>query len=254
MEQYKAEEMGDANAMLQLGCAYMHGTKDVKQDIEQGIAWYRKAVKAGNRGAMNNLGVCYEQGNGVEKDLAKAVALYQEATELREGAAMYHLGVIAESEEFGPPDKAKALDWYRKAAKAWEQRAMIALGNAYEKGDGVEVDRAEAIRWYREGAGMDNHSAILALAHIYHRGEETGINAIREKAKVLVAATKEPKRHARYANMEDFILDQYGEFLLENTEEDMTDAQIEDYLEKEKQLINDMEKELDDYLTEEKGE
>ena len=202
---------------------------------------------------MNNLARCYEQGTGVEKDMGKAVALYQEAAELREGAAMYHLGVIAESEELGTPDKAKALDWYRKAAKAWEQRAMIALGNAYEKGDGVEVDRAEAIRWYREGAKMDNHVAILALARIYHKGEETGINAIREKAKALVAATKEPKRHARYANMEEFILDQYGEFLMENTKENMTDAQIAEYLEKEKQLISDMEKELDDYLAEETG-
>ena len=41
---------------------------------------------------------------------------------------------------------------------------------------------------------------------------------------------------------------------MENTKENMTDAQIAEYLEKEKQLISDMEKELDDYLTEEKGE
>lgn len=251
MDHYKAEEMDDAAAMFHLGCAYMHGTQGAEKNVEKAVAWYRKAVKAGNGGAMNNLARCYEQGTGVEKDMGKAVALYQEAAELREGAAMYHLGVIAESEELGTPDKAKALDWYRKAAKAWEQRAMIALGNAYEKGDGVEVDRTEAIRWYREGAKMDNHAAILALARIYHKGEETGINAIREKAKALVAATKEPKRHARYANMEDFILDQYGEFLMENTKENMTDAQIAEYLEKEKQLISDMEKELDDYLAEE---
>lgn len=253
MDHYKAEEMDDATAMFHLGCAYMHGTQGAEKNVEKAVAWYRKAVKAGNGGAMNNLARCYEQGKGVEKDMGKAVALYQEAAELREGAAMYHLGVIAESEELGTPDKAKALDWYRKAAKAWEQRAMIALGNAYEKGDGVEVDRAEAIRWYREGAKMDNHVAILALARIYHKGEETGINAIREKAKALVAATKEPKRHARYANMEEFILDQYGEFLMENTKENMTDAQIAEYLEKEKQLISDMEKELDDYLAEETG-
>lgn len=252
IDQYKAEEMGDANAMSRLGYAYMHGTKDVKQDMEQGIDWYRKAVKAGNGGAMNNLAYCYEQGVGVEKDLAKAVALYREAAELREGAAMYHLGVIAESEEWGTPDKAKALDWFKKSADAWEPRAMVALGNAYEKGDGVAVDRAQAIHWYREGARMDNHAAILALARIYHGGEIIWLDAVREKAKTLVAATKELKRYARYANMEDFILDQYGEFLLGNTEEDMTDAQIAEYLAKENQLIGDMEKELDDYLAEEK--
>ena len=99
---------------------------------------------------------------------------------------------------------------------------------------------------------MDYHDAILALARIYHEGEEMRIEAIREKAKELVAVTKEPKRHALYENMEDFILDQYGEFLLENTKETMTAEEWSVFREKDRELLRDMDDELDAYLAEER--
>src|SRR4051812_16571882 len=48
------------------------------KDETQAVAWYQKAADLGNAQAMFNLGCCYEHGEGVEKqDDSKAVEWYR---------------------------------------------------------------------------------------------------------------------------------------------------------------------------------
>jgi len=51
----------------------------VKQDHAQAVAWYRKAAEQGEAMAQNNLGVMYENGQGVKKDRAQALGWYRKA-------------------------------------------------------------------------------------------------------------------------------------------------------------------------------
>ena len=53
----------------------------MEQDYEQAVRWYAKAAAQGNARAQFNLGVCYENGNGVECDMDMAAALYTAAAE-----------------------------------------------------------------------------------------------------------------------------------------------------------------------------
>ena len=55
-----------------------------------------------------------------------------------------------------------------------------------------------------------------------------------------------------YENMESFILDQYGEFLVVNTKEAMTEAEWSAFREKDGELLREMSEELDAYLAEER--
>ena len=60
------------------GLAYFHGI-DGKPDYEKAVEMLKKASDRGVVCANYNLGVCYENGNGVEKDINKATALYEKA-------------------------------------------------------------------------------------------------------------------------------------------------------------------------------
>ncbi len=50
-------------------------------NLEKAFYWYQKAAENGNKAAMNNLAIHYENGKGTEKNLEKAFYWYQKAAE-----------------------------------------------------------------------------------------------------------------------------------------------------------------------------
>ena len=77
--------------------------------------------------AQNFLGVCFENGEGVEQD------------------------------------KAEAAKWFRKAADQGYAGAQYNLGHCYANGYGVKQDRAEAAKWYQKAADQGLEPAKEAL-------------------------------------------------------------------------------------------
>jgi uncharacterized protein len=61
---------------------------------------------------VNNLGVLYDNGGGVDQDSTQARKCYQGAADAGDSDAMYNLGTLFEEQlrDFG-----KACAWYRKA-------------------------------------------------------------------------------------------------------------------------------------------
>ncbi|MGV9336620.1 tetratricopeptide repeat protein [Nocardia sp. NPDC003726] len=59
-------------------------------DIDEAELWYRRAVEAGNRDAMNNLGVLLAE----RGDLGEAELWYRRAAEAGNRDAMNNLGVL----------------------------------------------------------------------------------------------------------------------------------------------------------------
>jgi TPR repeat protein len=57
-------EAGDPGAMFQIGARYRAGLGGLPKDDVEAIRWYRKAARAGDTDAMNNLGVMSENGTG----------------------------------------------------------------------------------------------------------------------------------------------------------------------------------------------
>ena len=60
----RAAEMGDLEAMCNLGICYEYGKGGLTKDEAKAVQWYQKAAEAGYARAMCNLGVCYEYGQG----------------------------------------------------------------------------------------------------------------------------------------------------------------------------------------------
>ena len=98
--------------------------------MEKAAYWYDQAAKKGHITACNNLGICYERGNGVKKDLQKAVNYLKIAAEGGDSYGqsnygdLFETGVTVNGQVLVPKDIDKAKMWWQKAA---------AQGNDYAK-------------------------------------------------------------------------------------------------------------------------
>ena len=77
-ETLQVAEQGNAEAQFNLGLMYDNG-QGVRQDYAQAVQWYRKAAEQGYAEAQFNLGVMYANGQGVRQDHAQAVQWYRKA-------------------------------------------------------------------------------------------------------------------------------------------------------------------------------
>jgi TPR repeat protein len=161
---------GDGLAMANLGVCYQQG-QGVERDLEQAVDWYRKGAEAGDGGAMAYLGVCYQQGQGVERDLEQAVDWYRKGAEAGDGGAMAVLGFCYAQGQGVERDLEQAVDWYRKGAEAGNGGAMASLGFCYAQGQGVERDLEQAVDWYRKGAEAGDGRAMANLGFCYAQGQ-----------------------------------------------------------------------------------
>ena len=55
-----------------IGFFYAYGI-ETETDLGQAVQWYQQSAEAGHMAAQYNLGICYENGTGVEKNVQKAV-------------------------------------------------------------------------------------------------------------------------------------------------------------------------------------
>ncbi|CAG8577177.1 994_t:CDS:1 [Ambispora leptoticha] len=144
--------------------------------------WFEKAAENGHIQSLNDLGVCYESGHGIESDMSKAFENYLKAAELgnidgqSNVGSLYYFGLGTDQ------DMEKAVYWFRKAAYANASEAQYYLGSFYLDGDGVECDERKAFYWfnlcvrntmlgecYEQGYGtpVDVHAAIKCFHKAY---------------------------------------------------------------------------------------
>ena len=99
----------------------------MEEDKGQAVKWYRQAAEQGDSEAQFNLGLCYENGEGVPKDLAEAVKWYRKAAEQNDADAQFNLGACYANGEGVSKNMAEAVKWYRKAAEQGDADAKAAL-------------------------------------------------------------------------------------------------------------------------------
>ena len=105
-------DRGLAHAQFQLGVMFENG-QGVAQDYLQASQWYRLSADQGDASAQYNLGGLYRQG------IAEVVQDYK-----------------------------KAAEWYWRAAEQGHATGQHNLGLMYYKGQGVVKDIIEAHKWF----------------------------------------------------------------------------------------------------------
>lgn len=120
----------------------------------------KKAI-AGDPIAQNNIGVIYQNGEGVTQNHKKAIGWYRKAAQQDYSLAQYNLGhllYLLEKEKIFP-DYTEPIKWINKAAKQGYAPAQNLLGLFYEEGDGVHKSYKEAFKWYSKAAKQGNKAA-----------------------------------------------------------------------------------------------
>ena len=164
-----AAERGEAWAQHNLGVCYDNGD-GVEKDLREAVRWYRKSAEQGLAAAQYNLGVCYANGNGVEQDLREAVRWWRKAAEQGHATAQYNLGVCYEKGIGVEKDFRESVRWYRKSAEQGDAQAQNKLGWRYKNGEGVEKNLEAAAMWWRKAAEQGDSDAQDNLGNAYRNG------------------------------------------------------------------------------------
>ncbi|GAA8513971.1 hypothetical protein HpBT265_01160 [Helicobacter pylori] len=98
-----------------------------KQDFSQARKYFEKACDLNDSSGCKNLGVLYENGQGVEKDLIKVAYLYSRACELKDGWGCSFLGVLYYNGDGVKQDSKKAVALFEKACKLGYKKACEML-------------------------------------------------------------------------------------------------------------------------------
>jgi uncharacterized protein len=86
-------EQGSASAQYNLGLMYNNG-QGVPQDHKEAVKWFRLSAEQGSAKAQYNLGFMYSNGKGVPQDYKEAFRLYRLSAEQGDAKAQYNLGLM----------------------------------------------------------------------------------------------------------------------------------------------------------------
>jgi len=136
----------------------------VEQNYELAAAWYQRAADQGHARAMVNLGMLYDDGNGVVQDNARANTLYREAIEVDTNTtALFNLGSSYLNGTGVEMSLATALSFWQRAADLGHAAAQRCIGWAYRHGDGGYEKNIQLARQYIKASAAQGDEDAVAL-------------------------------------------------------------------------------------------
>lgn len=139
-------------------------------DIHKAREIWEKMAADGDAQAMNNLGVLYDQGRGLEPDAGRALHWFAMAANAGNPSGMSNYGRMLEQGRGIPANPAEAARWFDLAARRGQAEAQYNLGLLYENGRGVARDESAAAAWYSRAASQNQKDALARLGHLYRLG------------------------------------------------------------------------------------
>jgi TPR repeat protein len=156
--------------LAQMKYVIENDTVQVKS-LQEASKWFRKAAEQGDADAQTDLGLMYDNGEGVAQDYVEARKWYLKAAEQNDPLAQNNLASMYHSGDGGPQDNVEALKWYRKAAEQGIAAAQFNLGAIYDKGEGVNQDFVEARKWFLKAAEQGHVDSQFSLGMMYRNGD-----------------------------------------------------------------------------------
>jgi TPR repeat protein len=171
----------NARAMNALGSIFYYGSDDIDIDYSEALKLFRKASEQGNVDATNNLGVCYEEGNGVAKNLERAKHFYKKASDRNHSCGTNNYGYIFLLEK--KFDDAFKMFQIAKALGSIESSYNI--GYMYETGvlnnSNNTHDMENAYMYYLEASEKNHKKSQLKIAQFMMEGVGCEVDEIGAK-------------------------------------------------------------------------
>lgn len=210
----EAANNGNIASQIDLANRYQKG-EGVKQDFKKAVAYFKKAAKNGDIGAMVKYGVCLLEGEGVdnhnreeaEENYKKAAKYFEKTIERgQDENAMYYYSLQLLEGKGVEKDTEKAIYYLKNAADLHQADAENKYGMMLEFGSKeVKKNVKEAIKYYRKSSDHGNEVGMFNYADILEKGKHVEQNV------------KEAARLFRLSYKRGYIpaICRYGEMLLE---------------------------------------
>ena len=142
-------ERGYPGAMNDIGFAYMHGL-GLRKSMRWAIYWFEKSAREGCPDAMGNLADIYLFSNDKYQNIERGLLYAFMGADLDNEMAMNELGLCYEDGIGVPRCEDKAFEWFTKAVENGAGAcAEHNLARCYRKGIGTKVDKEKAEEWDR---------------------------------------------------------------------------------------------------------
>ncbi len=99
------------------------------------MEWFKRAAIQNDADAQNALGLCYQEGHGVQQDRARAFYFLMEAAKQSHPAGEYNVGVALLNGDGVNRDPCLAALWLKRAANKNVAMPIIGLGEWYMNRD-----------------------------------------------------------------------------------------------------------------------
>ena len=103
------------------------------------------------------------------KDYATALKLWRPFADQGDAFAQYNLGLMYDNGEGVTENDAEAVKWYRKAADQGFAKAQVNLGAMYGNGEGVTENYVQAYKWFNIAAAQGEATAKSNKAFIENK-------------------------------------------------------------------------------------
>lgn len=169
----KMANAGDAQAAFRLG-RYYH-LESGHPDYVRALTLYKQAMAHGNAWAMNNIGLLYRDGTGVQQDYPTARAYFERsAATKRNPFGFYNLALMSLEGYDGPPNVQLGLAWLDKCAALNMPLCLYVEAALYYTGDyGVPVDYAKTMALGTRASNLGDRAATWGIAKLYLLGQGT---------------------------------------------------------------------------------
>ncbi len=161
-----------------------------KGDYAMALQLWRPLADRGDADAQYNLGVMYNNGDGVAQNYSEALKWHRKAAAQGNGNAQFHLGLMYDRGRGMTRDYTEAAKWYRLAANQGVAVAQYKLGVMYHDGQGVPRDYVQAYMWFNVAAGQfpdsdgeDRDNAIKARDFVASKMSRAEITRAQELAR-----------------------------------------------------------------------
>lgn len=162
--------VGSAAACNVMGRNHDEGDgTDIRDDIA--VSYYRQGCDGGDVTACMNLGIMYENAEGVPPDPMAAAIMYRRACPEKVSACRRLASMMVDHKVAGDADVAEDLERACDAHDSDAMKSCNAVARMYDSGAGVPLDDKHAARLYRRACDGHLNVACFNLSLMYRRGE-----------------------------------------------------------------------------------
>ena len=163
-------EDGISVAQYNLGLMY-ENAQGVPQDHKEAVKWFRKAAEQGDSDAQAKLAGNYAMGQGVKQDFEEAARWCIKAAEQGHPKAQINLGNMYIRGLGVKQDHKKAINLFEKAAEQGLTQGLFNIGMMHRDGDGVPQDYKEAMKWFMKAAEQGEPLSQSSIGVMYYEGD-----------------------------------------------------------------------------------